>query len=387
MKHQTRIILPVLSLFLTSCFQFENSQTTTGSQSSDKPGISEKEEITIDILNENSTLHLEEETRLEVQTSDSGQHGFLFTSTSPEVISVSDDGILRGLSLGHSTIYVSLKENEEISTSMDFIVIEKEEEPEKDGIENPDPSRYVLGFHDEFDGDALNEEYWSYQIGTGREYGIDGWGNQEAQSYQKENIYVRDGKLHITAKKESRDGREYTSGRIRTYQKVAFTYGRIDASIKLPAYPGLWPAFWMLPDDNTYGGWPNSGEIDIMEARGRVATESSAAVHMASISNQHTYSTGKYTFPQNQSISDFHTYSFIWEKNDMRFLVDNIEFLRLKENSLRNFMGTDGQPFDTNFYILFNLAVGGHFDNFTMPDDKTLPSTMEVDYVRWWTLK
>lgn len=368
-------------LLLSSCFG--NSSVSKQPE----PSVSKApEDFTIDILNEKNTLFIGEEIQLEIEASDDEEHQYIYESMDEDIISVNEDGIMKGLKAGHSTLYVTVKSTS-ISASMDFIVIEKTQTNEEDGIMNPDPARYTLGFHDEFDGDFLNEEYWSYQIGTGKEYGIDGWGNQEAQSYQKENITVKDGRLLITAKKENKDGREYTSGRIRTYQKVAFTYGRIDARIRLPSYQGMWPAFWMLPNTNQYGSWPNSGEIDIMEARGRVPKETSCAVHMASTGNKHTYSTGKNTFDGSGSISEYHVYSLIWEKSDIRFLCDGNEYYRLRGNALRNYMGNDGQPFDTDFYLLFNLAVGGHFDNFVLPDDKTLPSSMEVDYVRWWTLK
>lgn len=372
------MIVPIL--LLSSCF--ENSRVSTPKESST---ISE-EELSIDIINEKNTLYVGDEVQLKIEASDHRNHSYIYESMDDSVLFVSESGILKGLKAGYSTLYVSI-DSTDVSTSMDFIVLEKADDSRKDEIKNPDPSKYVLSFHDEFDGNSLNEEYWSYQIGTGKEYGIDGWGNQEAQSYQKENVTVRDGRLLITAKKESKDGREYTSGRIRTYQKVAFTYGRIDARIRLPSYPGLWPAFWMLPNTNKYGSWPNSGEIDIMEARGRVPKETSCAVHMASLNNSHTYSTGRNILSEDNSISEYHVYSFVWEKNDMRFLCDDVEYYRLRGNALRNYMGEEGQPFDTDFYLLFNLAVGGHFDNYVLPKEKTLPASMEVDYVRWWTLK
>ena len=374
------VMMSIPALLLSSCFEGRASVKTDSSLSEPK------EEISIDILNEKSTIFVGEQLSLDIEASDHKDHHYLYESMDDSIFTVDENGILKGIKAGYSTLYVTI-ESTDISTTMDFTVIDKREDNNQDEIVNPNPSKYTLSFHDEFDGNSLNEEYWSYQIGTGKEYGIDGWGNQEAQSYQKENIMVKDGRLLITAKKESKDGRDYTSGRIRTYQKVAFTYGRIDARIRLPSYPGLWPAFWMLPNTNKYGSWPNSGEIDIMEAKGRVPKETSSAVHMASLNNSHTYSTGKNSLDDSTSISEYHVYSFVWEKNDMRFLCDEIEYYRLRKNALRNYMGEDGQPFDTDFYLLLNLAVGGHFDNYLLPEDKTLPASMEVDYVRWWTLK
>ena len=118
---------------------------------------------------------------------------------------------------------------------------------------------------DEFSGTALDEAKWNYQLGTGCDEGICGWGNNELQYYKQENVTLSNGVLQITAKKERVRGSAYTSGRINTSAKGDWTYGRFEALIKLPEGGGLWPAFWMLPTDNVYGGWPESGEIDIME--------------------------------------------------------------------------------------------------------------------------
>ena len=120
-----------------------------------------------------------------------------------------------------------------------------------------------LAWSDEFDGSALDLTKWTPQYGDGSQYGIPGWGNNELQSYTDNpaNLYVEDGRLHIVARQQNN---QYTSARIRTLGNAEFTYGRMEARIKLPAAgQGLWPAFWMLPTNSPYGGWAAGGEIDI----------------------------------------------------------------------------------------------------------------------------
>ena len=128
---------------------------------------------------------------------------------------------------------------------------------------NKIPDGYKLFFEDEFDGDKLSNA-WSYEIGNGN----NGWGNSEVEYYKQENAVVKDGKLHIIAKREQVGDFNFTSARIKTANRVKFKYGIVEAKISLPAQRAMWPAFWMMPNDSVYGGWPHSGEIDIMEANG-----------------------------------------------------------------------------------------------------------------------
>ena len=121
-----------------------------------------------------------------------------------------------------------------------------------------------LVWEDDFSGSTLNTSNWSYQTGAG------GWGNNELQHYtsNSNNIAVVGGNLEITAQEESFNGSNYTSSRIRSINKADFTYGRMEARIQLPEGQGIWPAFWMMPTESEYGGWPASGEMDIMEYLG-----------------------------------------------------------------------------------------------------------------------
>ena len=123
-----------------------------------------------------------------------------------------------------------------------------------------------LVWSDEFDAVQLDPEVWFFESGDGSQYGLTGWGNNELQWYLEDSAELSNGRLIITARKESQQAKDYTSARIHTRDRFAFRYGRIEASIRLPGGQGLWPAFWLLPQDDTYGGWAASGEIDVMEA-------------------------------------------------------------------------------------------------------------------------
>lgn len=340
------------------------------------------------------------------QLNTSTDEEIIWESGNTNIVSIDKDGVLTGKKIGSTTIYASLAIDSSVSTEMNITVVNKTPTPTSSSSssnnnsssssqtnpienENPNPKKYKLNWHEEFDGNSLNMNYWSYQEGDGSQYGIPGWGNSEQQYYSQDNVSVNNGALKITARRENKGGKAYTSARIRTANKVAFTYGRIEAKIKLPPYQGLWPAFWMLPDTTTYGNWPNSGEIDIMEAKGRLPNETSAAIHFANNNNQHAYNTG--TCDLNQTLSsnmkDWHTYAVEWESDSLFFYVDDICFFGSKCNQYSGVQGNSGQPFDKNFHILLNLAVGGMFDNYINPNDSDLPASMEVDYVRWWGLK
>ena len=246
-------------------------------------------------------------------------------------------------------------------------------------------NEWELVWNDEFDGNKLDTSKWSYQIGNG----YNGWGNYEKQYYTKENVTVSNGSLKITAKKENKNGFEYTSSRIRTVTDdgqtlFATKYGKIEARIKLPAGTGLWPAFWMMPVDSEYGSWPLSGEIDIMEARGRVLNEVNGTIHFGEKRPFNRNIGGSYVFDNGTDITDYHVYAVEWKENEIIWYVDDVEFFRTSNWYTMN----DGvvaeypAPFNQEFYLILNMAVGGTYDSQKLPGVDEVPGTMEVDYVR-----
>lgn len=266
-------------------------------------------------------------------------------------------------------------------------------------VDDPDRSDegYVLVWSDEFDGDSLDTTKWDYQYGTGSQYGLDGWGNSELQYYtdREENVRVEDGKLIITAIKEETpyEDMPYTSGRIRTLDNdteealFSTTYGRVEARIKMPAGEGLWPAFWMLPvDPSLYNQWAASGEIDIMEARGRLPEKAGGTLHYGKNWPNNVYKGKDYVFEAGTDITDYHIYSLEWEPGILRWYVDDECYYTMdnwySKGSANAEDYTWPAPFDVPFYILLNMAVGGTFDSEANLDNAEFPAEMYVDFVR-----
>ena len=229
---------------------------------------------------------------------------------------------------------------------------------------------------DEFNGTSLNTADWNIQTGDGCNETICGWGNSELQFYQAENLTVSNGNLQITAKVERNRGSQYTSGRINTKNKVDNTYGRYEARIKLPQGDGLWPAFWMLPTDDVYGTWPLSGEIDIMEFTAANDNVIYGTIHYGDLYPGNQYQGNAYTLESGNFYDDYHEFAIEWEANEIRWFMDGILYSTKRPEDLAPF----AWPFDQNFHILLNLAVGGDLGG--PVDNSALPSTMEVDYVR-----
>lgn len=234
----------------------------------------------------------------------------------------------------------------------------------------------TLVWADEFNGTSLDLAKWSYQIGDGCQEGICGWGNSELQYYQESNVTVSNGQLHITAKKQRVQSKAYTSGRIRTINKGDWTYGRFEARIKLPYGQGLWPAFWMLPTDNFYGGWPQSGELDIMEFVAATPDHVLGTLHYGDPYPNNKFQGANYYLNSGNFPDAFHDFAIEWEPGVIRWFVDNILFLTKTTQDLSPY----NWPFDKRFHFLLNVAVGGNLGG--PVDNGIFPKTMDVDYVR-----
>lgn len=263
-------------------------------------------------------------------------------------------------------------------------------------IPDPDADKegYRLVWRDEFNGASLDTAKWGYQTGIkdiyGSSVGPDYWGNGELQYYTEDAVSVADGSLKITATKQQHGDRPYTSGRILTRDKASFTYGYFEARMKTPTGSGMWPAFWMLPQpsspansENEYGGWPANGEIDIMEAKGRLENKVDTTLHFGKAWNAHDYVTKETTLSSNTD--EWHTYAVDWTADAISWFVDGQKVLTVtKDRWWSQDVSNQGksQPFDKPFYIIFNLAVGGMYDSYNQPDGSFTSAAMYVDYVR-----
>ena len=213
---------------------------------------------------------------------------------------------------------------------------------------------------------------WQYEEGNG------GWGNNELQYYTKgDNVNIADGVLTIEARKEDKSGSAYTSSRIITRGLGDFLYGRFEAKMKLPAGRGTWPAFWMLPTDFSYGVWPKSGEIDIMEHVGYDPGKVHCTVHTEknNFSNGTQVGSEKYVADYN---TQFHVYRVDWTPFAVRGYVDGEKIFEYTNKNT----GYSGWPFNKRFFLLLNLAVGGNWGGAQGVDDAIFPCKMDVDYVR-----
>ncbi len=249
--------------------------------------------------------------------------------------------------------------------------------PSCDNPLDPEVPNWQLVWQDEFAGPAgqsPDQSNWTFDIGTGD----NGWGNQELQYYtnRPENISLDgDGNLVITARRESFGGMPFTSARIKTQGLFEQTYGRFEARMKLPYGPGMWPAFWLLGSNIETVGWPNCGEIDIMEARGQQPNLIHATVHGPGYSGGGGVSKS-FGFESKRFDTDFYLFAVEWGKNYLRFFVDDVLFKEIKPEDLS---GT--WVFDKPFFIILNVAVGGNYVGF--PTSQTpFPQSMVIDYVR-----
>ena len=272
----------------------------------------------------------------------------------------------------------------------------------------PPPAPSPLVWSDEFNGTALDTAKWGYQLGNGGMINLPGWGNNELEYYtdRTENVRVDGGNLVITARKEAFLGTaaggnagqafSWTSGRIRTAGKFSRTYGKIEFRAKLPIGKGLWPAIWMLPEDqvgNPYAPWAANGEIDIAEGWGSKPTKIGQTLHYGGMWPSNLYNGYEASVASGSNVSEWHTYTLEWRSNEITWSIDGVVTSTQTKWWSSNVKPPDSDddlnawpaPFDKPFYLLINLAVGGNFDgnpNAATPDK----AEMVVDYIRWSSL-
>jgi|TARA_B100000405_G_scaffold281702_1_gene226268 beta-glucanase (GH16 family) len=261
-----------------------------------------------------------------------------------------------------------------------FITCQEPKSSEKQPVVNEwDKEGWALVWNDEFDGPALNLEKWSYEIGG------HGWGNNELQYYSDDDstAFIQDGKLVIRADLvpqgtgSSDNLRYFSSARLRTSGKGDWRYGRIEVKAKLALGQGIWPAIWMLPTDWMYGGWPESGEIDIMEHVGYDPGRVHGSIHTGSYNHKINTQRGGSKLLDKIS-SKFYVYAIEWYEDRIDFLIDDSKYFSFQNDGKNDF---NTWPFNQRFHLLINIAVGGDWPG--SPDETTqFPTEMELEYVR-----
>ena len=297
-------------------------------------------------------------------TSSSSRNEVLDESSSSEVVDS-----------GTSTEKTSSSSADQIASSSSDISTPEASSSSETVASSSNISPYL--WNDEFDGDAIDTEKWTFEIGTG----ASGWGNNEWQYYtdRSENAYIKDGILHIRANKESFEGASYTSARMITKGKFSFTYGTIEARIALPVGKGIWPAFWMLGENIDQVSWPACGEIDIIEA---VNDENIVygTNHWQTEGHQADYGNntgGFHGASTSLDITEFHTYKFTCDEKLIAMYVDDFKYHEISIED--NAGGTEA--FHKPFFLLLNVAVAGNWPGFEV-DDAQFPNEMLIDYIR-----
>ena len=269
-----------------------------------------------------------------------------------------------------------------------------EENNPDDGTQDDYHKGYTLVWADEFEGNALSEDDWNIEVNG------NGGGNNELQYYRKENVSVSNGCLVLTAKKETYLGKDFTSGRLNTSKKHFFTHGIIESSIRLPKTAnGLWPAFWMLGNDFAEVSWPRCGEIDILEMgnsqgikAGTQETFFNGACHWG------FYKDGAYpnyakssNAPYSIQDGEFHLFTLIWDDEAINMYLDLDQNPSAKPYYTMGITDTNGDwatgnYFHHDFFIVYDLAVGGNFPGIWDAAGITAlaggPASMYIDYVR-----
>lgn len=348
MKYKIILILSILLVFTYACSE-QNAP------------------VKLELDKDTMTLNVGDKETITVTQAPSNGETLVWASDDETVATVFF-GTVTALSSGTATITATLGDQE---AQCAVIVAER---------------TYDLVWSDEFDGTSLNTDVWTYEIGTGSW----GWGNNEEQYYtdRPENIRIEDGFLVIEARKEEYMGSQYTSARIKTKDKKEFTYGKIEVRLQVPLGIGTWPAFWML---GTEGGWPDCGEIDIMEHVGKEPRNIHCALHTAN-KNGVNGKNFKGTQTLEEDVADnFHVITLDWVEDEflgydrMHFFVDDVKTATFGETAQLQESGD--WPFNTPFFFIVNLALGGNWGgdiDDTMFDN---PVLYKLDYIRVYQLQ
>jgi len=234
-------------------------------------------------------------------------------------------------------------------------------------------------WQDDFAGESLDWSKWEIEVNAF------GGGNNEQQLYtdRRENVRVEDGRLVLEARHDNHGiagtVRPYSSGRIRSKRRGDWCYGRIEARVKVPRGRGIWPAFWMLPSDDAYGGWAASGEIDILEIKGQEPSVIWGTLHHGGSWPANRSTGAQHRLAHGSFADDFHTVGVEWERGRIRWLLDGEVWQT--QDTWSSAGGAFPAPFDQPFHVVINLAVGGEFVG-APAGDTPFPARFEVDWVR-----
>lgn len=297
-----------------------------------------------------SGLSEDQSTGTVINISEGGFMSYYFGASSYEVLSITENSLhVRGIMGNDPALAWYIK----------FTTSPVGEEPQEEFVSEYDELLWEENFEAPLDTDL-----WTFETGNNN-----GWGNQEAQYYTEDNAIVEDGNLVITARAEEINGYEYSSSRIKTQDNFQFQYGRVEARAKLPEGAGTWPAIWMLGSNFAEVGWPESGEIDIMEHVGNDQNNIHGTLHYPGRSAGNA--DGGSMKIENAS-SEFHIYEMEWSPERIVFLVDGQVY--------HTYENTADSPFHQDFFLILNVAMGGTFGGEIDPAFEE--SSMEVDYIK-----
>ncbi len=250
-------------------------------------------------------------------------------------------------------------------------------DPPSKKVDGPTIDGWTLVWSDEFDYTGLpDSKKWGYDVAA------PGWVNHEAQGYtdkRLENARVENGNLIIEARRDNYNNYSYSSARLVSKNRGDWTYGRVEVRAKVPAGRGTWPAIWMLSTvwNLGNGGWPDNGEIDIMEHVGY----DPGVIHASTHCNKYVWTNNTQktaTIKIADATTAFHNYIMEWSANEIKMYVDsNLYFTQTNENK-----GWQYWPFFKDFYLILNLAIGGDWGGAQGIDNSVFPQSMEVEYVR-----
>ena len=417
------ISLLLTTFSITSCFTSDSDNDSSSSENTSEISCSEElssEEVS---SQERVSSSLEEELSSSEEESSSSKEE---ESSSSEENSSSDALVSSGGEINSSSSEMessssflsseessSSEEQKESSSSDMSSSSSMDEELSSSSIDlsnytvPQDKDSLTLIWSDEFNDDTINDDMWTHDEDNGfwnylASAWVGGWGNNELQYYRgpEDNIEEKDGNLSIIIKDDvfphpdpDVDAEfEYTSARVKTKITSSILYGRIEVRARLPIGKGLWPAIWLLPSDfdktigaGSYGGWASSGEIDIMEAKGRIPNKISGAMHFGDEYPKNTFLHREKEL-SNSTINEYHIYALEWEPKEIRWYLDGEEYFKVNSSQWWTSKSDDeSAPFDKEFHLIMNVAVGGNFDNGIKPDDSvTFPATMDIDYVRYY---